>query len=395
MSARLWCTIALLTFVAQANTASAQGSTDRGTAQSVESLQLTSAPAFILLGAAPSAVERPATPGAISASLVSAIRGGDGLVPNGYAVEVTPYWLQPRPRLSARELYTNDVGLNLQRTWSLSFATVREDNSKESAGDQPDTRAAVALSISPWVGRENAQLQDLRALRTTVSKAHQDSLDVLEEVNAALENSARDAPQRPNLEARKRTLADFDVRFADSIAVLSGRIRDERRRPAGFQLQLAAGANARFSESAWERGQVSGVAFWGTPSYRLDAIPFEVVGVIRYISNEPTFEWKDLVDTGARLVWERQRFSMSGEYSVRAILEGDVAQTGGDAGTTLRFTDTHRWTLIGNFQIDDHTQLVASFGTDYRRPDAAQRPVISTLGVQFGWGRVRLSDNSN
>ena len=73
-------------------------------------------PGFQLLGVAPTDIDRPATPRAFAVALLSALQKGDTVLPNGFAMEVAPYWLLPHDRLEFTTYINPGVGQSLRQT---------------------------------------------------------------------------------------------------------------------------------------------------------------------------------------------------------------------------------------------------------------------------------------
>ena len=67
----------------------------------LDDFRLAGPPALSLLGSSASAVARPNTPRDLMASLVSGA-GSEGIVPDGFALETSPWWLVRRRTLAGR-----------------------------------------------------------------------------------------------------------------------------------------------------------------------------------------------------------------------------------------------------------------------------------------------------
>jgi hypothetical protein len=100
------------------------------------------APAFIFLGATPAEVQRPSTPRSLATSLVSGI-SADGMVQQGFALDVAPWSLVPSLRIPL-EQYQGNPGSFLLANTQLSFATVRKP------GDDGSTDLSLGLRMTLW-----------------------------------------------------------------------------------------------------------------------------------------------------------------------------------------------------------------------------------------------------
>ena len=121
-------------------------------------------PALSLVGGAPVDIERPTTPTGAAMSLGTGIAHGLFVPGTSTAVEVTPYWLWPRPALTAAKALATP-GLAFVRDFSLSFAAAPGANPAKPpdmtpAPTTPDTipttndagLVALGLRTTIWPG---------------------------------------------------------------------------------------------------------------------------------------------------------------------------------------------------------------------------------------------------
>jgi hypothetical protein len=119
----------------------------------LDDLKAPASPAFVILDAAPSKVERPQAVKPLVLSALSA--AGEGF-PKNYAVEFSPYWLGT-PRLTFDDYYRNDVVKDSLRHLSLSVATTPLGKTPELG-----TALAIGLRTLPLPGRAHPSLTALR-----------------------------------------------------------------------------------------------------------------------------------------------------------------------------------------------------------------------------------------
>jgi len=100
------------------------------------------APAFTFLSAAPAEVQRPTSPRSLVTSLVSGI-GADGLVQQGFALDVAPWSLIPSLRIPL-SAYQQNPGSFLLANTQLSIATVR------TPGDDGTTDLSLGMRLTLW-----------------------------------------------------------------------------------------------------------------------------------------------------------------------------------------------------------------------------------------------------
>jgi hypothetical protein len=114
---------------------------------SLNSLATPDSPAFVILGVSPTTVQRPTTPNAVAASLLSAFgSNGQTLAPN-YALEVAPYWLWSHPETSFDDVAKNSFSTPIQ-TLTLSLATTGSGTETSLTTASPAVTVAGAPSVA-------------------------------------------------------------------------------------------------------------------------------------------------------------------------------------------------------------------------------------------------------
>ena len=114
-------------------------------------LRTPASPAFVALGVSPTEVQRPTTPAAFASDLVSSFRGQSNslVLPQGFALEVAPYWLAPRYDLTYTE-YAKEGWQSLYRNATLSIATTATPPSAPAAaGSAVADSGALASTMTP------------------------------------------------------------------------------------------------------------------------------------------------------------------------------------------------------------------------------------------------------
>jgi len=149
--------------------------------------------------------------------------------------------------------------------------------------------------------------------------------------------------------------------------------------PDGFILEVAAGTRAVFAEGEGDRERVDGIGVWLTPMYRLSERKIEVIGVARYLTRVAEYHDDDLLDLGVRAGFDIGKASLSGEWAHRSLIDADRS--------------SHRWAALFDYPLPAKLHLVASFGSDFRRPNG-KRPVVATLGINLGLGAVMIVPES-
>ena len=380
-----------------------------------DEFRLSAPPALALLGISASAVSRPNTPRALIASLVSAT-GSSGLVPNGYAMETSPYWLLKHPALTLRDYYHPSLGDRLRYFTAFSAATSR---SSESENSPADARVSVAARTLLLNGRPSrallATLDSMRAIQLVYIRryrtletarpaagglaAARERLDRQEALLSTLVTKVLVGPDRElrdstlrtlarrdsaraqvaGIERAEKTVADLEKQLETVEGYLSrfaATIAEKEAEPDGLTLELALGMRALFVEGEWDRERSDGVGVWVTPMYRASSVGLEVIGVVRYLTRVEDYGGDDLLDLGVR----------AGRGIGKAVVSAEWVRRSVDGGGGR---SSSRWAALFDYNLPAKLHLVASFGSDFRRRDG-KRPVIATLGINLGVGAIML-----
>ena len=384
----------------------------------LDEFRLSAPPALALLGISASSVSRPNTPRALIASLVSAT-GSAGLVPNGYAMETSPYWLLKHPALTLHDYYSASLGNRLRYFTAFSAATLR---SSESESGSRDARASIAGRTLLFNGRPNrdllATLDSMRAVQLVYIRryrtleisrpaarglpAARERLERQEALLSTLVTKVLVGPERELRDSTLRTLARRDSARSQVVSIeraektvaelekqletvegylsrFAASIGEMEAEPDGLTLELAVGWRALFAEGEWDQQRSDGVGVWLTPMYRASSSDFEVIGIARYLTHVAEYGGDELLDLGARAGWGIGKAALSAEWVRRSASGG---------------RSSSRWAGIFDYNLPAKLHLVASFGSDFRRRDG-KRPVIATLGINFGIGSIMLLPEVN
>ncbi len=318
----------------------------------LDDLRTPASPAFVLLGIEPSSVERPNTPKAFAVNLASAFGQGNSL-PEDYAIEVAPYWLTSHPKLTFDQYYNAGLGQSLLQTLSFSLAT----SGAASEADEAGTRSGIGLRALPLAGKPNSNLAELRSQLVEV----QDKL--------------LDADDEEEIEQLKKD--------AKKIAL---EIQEVDKRRVGLLVELAGAITADFPEDNFDKVELDRIGLWITPTYRWLKSPakegvasqdlFDLILVIRLIHDQGTDkDSESLSDIGGRIRWQHGDFSLSAEAVQRFI-----ASTETDT--------TYRLSANLEYRLSSTICLTASFGKDYDQGDEGGSNLISSLSVDFGFGKT-------
>lgn len=332
------------------------GAQQDATGLTLRQLRTPAAPALILLGVAPSVVERPTAPSAFAVSLFAA-SGAEDLLPRDYALELAPYWLAPHPGLTFESYYAPGFLRGMLQTTSLSLATVPLSQ----MGDTAATGTAVGLGLRTLLlaGRAHPTLtQTVRGLQAIQAAANRVTLD---------REEATDDATRERLE---RQLDTLDARAGEAALEIQ-RLDTER---VGWIIEAAGAMTLDFPGNRTDSGSVGLAGGWLTVMYRMPRPALDLVAVARYQHERATA--RDLIGLGGRLAWRIDDLVVSGELLGRF---GDGWATGERPGCRLTGNLEYRLPAVG--------YLTAAIGTDTDGPGSR---LIATFGIDLGFGTIPL-----
>lgn len=399
-------------------------------------IRLVQPPAQVLLGAS-AAVQHPGVVQDLGLSLLASASGATG-VPTGLSLESTPVLAARGTRIEGRDYYANSLRNILWRRLTFSIATQRGDSVPGAVA--PSANAAFGVRTLLYdsydVSRRNRDTTDriteatqrargalariafvLEPTRDTVARAQRqlaalDSFYVRQTAALVAADASAAAPLRRALQdsltvgaTLRRDLGERLVpraaqlardsaagqRTLDSLVRLRRQVNQAAVATAalvGLRVEAAAGLRGRFPDGRWESASWDGVGLWLTPSYRSER-GWQATAVGRYLTRVREYDEAAVLDLGGRVDYTLRRLTLGAEAVRRWI--GDAERAG--EVTTVRLRGADRWAAIAEYRLDTGAALVSSFGSDFRRRAAAGgtgAPVVSTVGLTFGFGSLRL-----
>jgi hypothetical protein len=310
----------------------------------LESLRTPPSPAFVLLGVAPSAVERPTSPRAVAASLLRAT-GDSGFLPRHYAIEVAPYWLVSHPSLTFDRYYHPSLGRSLVQSLSISFATSPLRN----AGDSADVGTSLGMGVRALL-LSGKPSEELDSLRTQLRRLQQRVLDATGD------------------SAEQRALAALKP-----VALAIQHANTER---TGWIVELAGAATGDFPGDVAANGKTGRLGVWVTPTYRRPGGSLDFLGVFRLLRDERPDTARTYIDGGFRLAWRGQ-----GVLSAELV---ERFQSG--AGSK----HDHRLSANLEYPLTHNIRLTATVGRDFALAAHDRRTLLAQVSVDFGMGAIPL-----
>ena len=311
-------------------------------ADTLRAFRTPASPAFVLLGVAPTAVERPATPQALVVSLISAVQDAD-FPPKHYALEVAPYWLTRHRTLTFEQYAAPGFWPGLLQTLSVSVAT---------SSLAPDTGTSVGFGLrAAYVsGRDLSRVRLLR--------------DSLLGIQAAMLRADSEDDER-RLAAMARPMA----------LRLQRALRTER---LGFTIEGAAAMVLDFPDDIADNGKLGRAGVWFTSGYRITKPAVDLLTVIRFIRDERVAPAEGNLDLGARLLVDREDLTLAAEYIFRSVTAAGSSRS------------TYRLSIDGQYRLATEIYITAALGRDHAASATGQARLIAQVGIDFGLGALPI-----
>lgn len=361
----------------------------------IESLQLNSSPAYVVIGVEPENIQRPNSPMAFVAGVKSAVVNGK-MQPN-FAMETSPYyWGKKKPdsnNFNANDfIFGTNFGTNLLRSITLSFATSSSDTAVFGNLEE-GTALGFGVHIQLVQGKPSAKTRDKlhdwyrHAHTGTLLDLLKNSISILGEVEDLEEwldvtLDLKQYDEMPNeektlikvflfKELKKKKLNKMDL---DLIVELKEKLEDRAQNALtivnkfpltreGFMLEFSA-ANARLAQnSEWGRLEDAKTSIWITPSYRFNtsrdsnSIDFiDLMAVTRLTINSTVVDSSNYLDIGGKLQWIHNRLSLSGELIYRALTKKPES---------VQKNYTFRSAISLSYKVTEQITFQATFGSNF------------------------------
>ncbi len=357
-------------------------STDAG-GPAFNGLRTPTSPAFVLLGIAPTEVERPNTPADLAFSVLNRSAAFTSL-PKDVALEISPYWLVKHPTLTWEADSVRGLGSSIARTMTISFATAELGTTT-----RPVTGLALGLRAAPFSGRipartaarlrelgdrlgiESHVLADLRAERLKVLERIR-----TQELEAAGSDSAARREALNRFTAARGELTRTVMQSPQYLAAVDSTeetFRDLVVNREGFVLEFAAGAALQAPGGSADSASLARWGAWITAGYEGKSLSFVVVNRFLASSVDSTF---DALDLGMRLIYTSGRYAISAEGSFRSFTESGAP------------SNEYRVAALVDFELQKGLWVTGTFGRDYTA--AAPGSLIAQIGLSMNVAGERV-----
>ena len=354
------------------------------------SLRVSGAPAFVLLGVSPTAVDRPSSPTDLGLDLADRT-GVFQSLPRDFALETSPYWLLGHPRLTWRADSVRSLGQSMARTFAISAASAQLGDAST-----PSTGVSLGLRVLPLSGRlaprTMAQLDtieqalgrenELYFRRFSDERARMDSAltAALRQLRGAIQDPGTLAIAQAAIAAQYQGLKQqLEARiFADSsyrAQIAAGRAQRGPVIPQrlGPMLELAAASMWTYPDAVWSRGRYQRAAVWAALSYEGPKVT--PVLLLRF-QGQASDTLPTLLDVGGRLIRDGANWGVSLEGVWRHPL-------------TSGFDNLYRVAGMFEYEVLPATWLVGTFGRDFQTQRSGS--VLAQLGVKITVNAARYA----
>lgn len=379
-----------------------------------QQLKPTANPAYMLLGIAPTNIERPSTPKEFAASIQNATV--DGKVTPNFALEINPYELFTKSKVSYAKKALNMLieeknnPINFFKNISLSMATSATDTitlgrlakgSSAALGfkttlyngkPSKETKAAlldmtICFFEETFYNAINNRLEDGAvytqdvlgskidgAFEYTIKQINNDTTlkNVEKEIQIAkltgiqttLKQNFNSSNNAPTTDAiKKYIITQLEiVKKQEGIELkkINKKLAFARE---GLIWDMSAAYMGHFSNNDWDSLHNAKWATWTTVSYRINADKtlenvalIDFIGLVRYTGNNIKVDSSNYIDVGAKLQFTYNRISFSGEYIYRQLTKKPQS-------ITYDFTDR----VAGNLEyvVSNLITLKASVGRTF------------------------------
>jgi hypothetical protein len=334
-----------------------------------DKLRTPASPALVLLGISPAKIARPNTPATLSASLIESFGQDRAHVPNGYSLEVAPYWLFPHPTLTL-DSYAQDPA-SLARTFTISLAT----------SDSADTSGVGASQTMLSLGLRTMLVSSPETLldKPCIADAQNAATSVAQSINEIVVPWIMEHPEATASEIEEQRQRAFETALEEAPSDVKQVIEDKTRACVdilaanrGFTLDLAGGMAWSFADGTWETGKAALAGFWLTPSWRAGDHG-NIVGIA-------SANWQGLDGDTTRFVLDGGIRGIYAWKSLAVSLETIYRRVSGELPTENQF----RVDLGFDVELFDGVWLTSTFGKDFSADDARSLLAIANLQWNIG-----------
>jgi len=414
--------------------------------EKLNSLKAPTSPASSILGLQPSTVLSPKSYQALETAIYSNFSGqdGNGIIPNDFALEFTPYWTKNHSLSLDEYLYPKSFIDQLARNSSFSIASTQNFI----LGDSTATNGlAIGYRVTFYLGNKKDK-EDFQKHKDSLTKELKINTRIGAEAEGLFENkkisSKRDFLEKikytltktiyelDNLESIKDAeelvvriikeailielidINDYDEFLNEFYSIIDGNrvgnsvfnnFKSYIRNRQGFSIDVAYASLINFPTNQFEFSIIPRQSFWITPTYRFkDKYSFlKFMGVLRYEWYNGEYYRKYFpeskaytngLDYGFALATELKNFSVQIELVGRSSNSEFLAGTDISGNQLYRKEKNSDFQYIGTFSynLSDQIILTYSLGNRFEPVQNPDNTLVSILGLNLGFGTPKRED---
>jgi hypothetical protein len=410
-----------------------------------ERLKAPTAPAATIINIQPSEISRPKSIKELELAVFNNFVGDDQSIgiPNDYSIEIMPFWMVNRKNfdeinyLRKRNSFLANLSISVATTQSFRIQDSLNTNAmgfgfrsflfRSDIDDKAKGMIVKNIYYNRFMNRVNVDVSsglDLPGLDYTsfqdVKHIITDKLlnnftdEMREEYGDIDKEEYRDQINIVFdwLEKGKDTLTTLrgweeaidtikQLGKQDSLRNIESQLSDFLTNRAGWQVEIAGATSLNFPNNEFDFSVIPQWGLWLTANYQFKSSPWQWLLLARYLRNDIKYyqqyqpsdsvNYSNKIDFGGKIVYNRNKFSGEIEAVFRSqntVL--NVTEIGNMTTRTTRNDTDFKWMLNLHYRITETILLTYNFGKDFDPILSINGNIISTLGLNFGFGGPKI-----
>jgi len=408
---------------------------------SLENLKAPSMPSATIIGTQVNEVNKPKSLKAFETAVFSNYLDSDQslTIPDNYALELNPFMLSGRKNFSYTSYLIDGIPANIWRNLSISVSSttkyqVMDSTISDAVGfglrtiilnGKPKQEVIDNFNWHYDKGRryDNIKADAFESIQNALesdTNSPTNVNDIRKYVLYELKHSIALSENELNIvseifsEIHKTTPLDqvedeFERLFENKYSKLSLKefkeiLQKVKTNRYGFRWEIDLATALIFPTNEFSFSIVPRWGIWSNLSYKSSKLEnFTFIGLVRVIFNNDDYLDKyspidedhsldDYKDVGARLVYEKNRFSLEAEYIHRFNRDKIVRIIDDEEFERKIKNDTHKYVLNVNYNLADNVTVSYNIGKNFDDITTSAGDLITGLSINFGFGDINASD---
>ncbi len=412
-------------------------------AQSFESIAVPTMPSAVIIGSQVNEISKPKSLKALETTVLNNFLDSNNnvLIPNNYAIEVTPYMLSKRKNFNYREYLKDSVHTNIVRNFSVSIASTNQFKVNDSIFSNALGLGVRTVILNGKVDKDQADryeqiieeyraVQDLNSslmLNIKVSTINSPDTINTEEVKLEildLKEFSSDEHQKIitkifnqlpkdttkmvfyNLvnDLVKKVASNGSTTAFEKFRTMLDTVKNIRY---GFYWDVDAAMALSFPTNDFNYSVASKYGFWSNFTYKPQNGNLNYTALIRWMNHNDDFinsyipeenmrlEAGDIWDFGLRASWKVNKLTAELEYIYRFNRNKEIATINNLDFDRKVDDNTNKFILNLNYTINKDLVLSYNIGKNYDGIHGSEGNLITGFTVNFGFGGIKLEDLEN